>query len=221
MLRYGNVRQTDATMVREIIDGIVPRITVGLGGAVASLNDDAAATMLGHIQQTHRAIELIESDEHTNDWIDALKRVADQPAVHGLVRGHCVRLLLDAGKINREEAARQMSLTLSRGTEPSQAAQWLEGFLAGSGLLLVHDAKLLAMVDDWVTVIPADIFTELLPLLRRTFAAFERPERRQIGEAVLQGKRETMRTAATSDDIDDARGRRAIPLLLTILGGKP
>jgi len=36
LLRYGNVRQTDATLVGEIVDGIVPRVTAGLGGAVGS-----------------------------------------------------------------------------------------------------------------------------------------------------------------------------------------
>lgn len=221
VMRYGNVRQTDASMVREIIDGIVPRITVGLGGAVASLNDDAAVTMLGHVQSTHSAIELIESESHTKDWTDALRRIADQTAVHGLLRGRCVRLLLDASKIDRDEAARQMSLTLSRGTDPAQAAHWLEGFLAGSGLLLVHDPKLLAMVDTWVTAINGDVFTELLPLIRRTFSSFEKPERRQIGQALLQGKREAGAAISPGEsDLHEGRAARSIPLLLKILGGR-
>src|SRR5262249_20683289 len=95
VMRYGSVRETDASMVRGIIDGIVPRITIGLGGAVASLNDDAAQVMLGHIRSAHSALELIASQQHSADWIAAISRIAEQPAVHGLVRGKCVRLLLD------------------------------------------------------------------------------------------------------------------------------
>ena len=219
VMRYGNVRQADATMVREIINGIVPRVTVGLGVAVASLNDEAAQAMLGHVQATHAAIELVESEEHARDWNEALRRIADQPSVHGLIRGRCIRLLLDGAKIDRDEAFRQMSRTLSRGTEPAQAAHWLEGFLAGSGLLLVHDAKLLAMVDDWVTAINGDVFTELLPLLRRTFAAFEKPERRQIGQALIADRSTSASTTTIWADIDECRAARPLPLLLKILGG--
>ncbi len=36
-----------------------------------------------------------------------------------------------------------MGLALSPGTEPRQAAAWIEGFLSGGGMLLVHDERLL------------------------------------------------------------------------------
>ena len=52
-------------------------------------------------------------------------------------------LLLDAGRLVPEEIARRLSLTLSRGNDPAQCARWLEGFLSGSGLLLIHDDRLL------------------------------------------------------------------------------
>src|SRR5207248_8367933 len=78
VLRYGNVRQADESMVRQIVDGIVPRITINLGGAVSSLNDDAAAQMEQLIRATHSAIELVESQEHTTAWLDCLARIIDQ-----------------------------------------------------------------------------------------------------------------------------------------------
>jgi hypothetical protein len=221
LLRYGNVRQTDETLVREIVNGIIPRITAGIGGAVASLNDDAATAMEQHLRATHAAIELLDLAAHTADWLDCLRRILDSDSVHGLIRGRCARLLLDAGKIEPDQIARRLSLTLSRGNDPAQGARWLEGFLSGSGLLLIHDDKLRGLIDAWVDQIDPAIFQELLPLLRRTFTTFPSGERRQIGQLLTQGKSSGGRTAMEDRDIDSARGERALPLLKLILGRKP
>jgi hypothetical protein len=221
LLRYGNVRQTDEGLVREIVDGIVPRITAGLGGAVGSLNDEAAAAMEQHLRATHGAVELLENPAHTTDWLDSLRRILDQDTVHGLVRGRCARILFDAGKLPSDQVASRLSLTLSRGNDPAQGARWLEGFLSGSGLLLIHDQKLLGLIDTWVEQINPDIFQELLPLLRRTFATFPSGERRQIGQMVVDGVSSQGATAALALNIDRARAERALPLLKLILGAKP
>lgn len=220
LLRYGNVRQTDETLVGEIVNGIVPRVTAGLGAAVASLNDDAAAAMEQHLRATHAAIELLDTPAHTADWVECLRRVLNSDSVHGLVRGRAARLLLDAGKIQTEEIARRLSLTLSRGNDPAQGARWLEGFLSGSGLLLIHDEKLLGLIDAWVAEIDPAIFQELLPLLRRTFTTFPAGERRQIGQMLTQGRSAARRFATDDAEIDRARAEKVLPLLKLILGGK-
>jgi hypothetical protein len=80
-----------------------------------------------------------------------------------------------------------MGLALSPGTAPAEAAAWVEGFLAGSGMLLVHDERLLGLVDGWLAAVPASAFTDVLPLLRRTFAEFEPGVRRTVGELVRRG----------------------------------
>ncbi|MGZ3382471.1 MAG: DUF5682 family protein, partial [Isosphaeraceae bacterium] len=49
ILRYGNVRQTDASMVSRAVAGLVARIVIGLPGACSSLNDDAANEMFGRL----------------------------------------------------------------------------------------------------------------------------------------------------------------------------
>jgi uncharacterized protein DUF5682 len=48
----------------------------------------------------------------------------------------------------------------------------------------VHDDALLRLVDGWIAGLPADSFTDVLPLLRRTFAEYSAPERRAVGERV-------------------------------------
>jgi hypothetical protein len=108
--------------------------------------------------------------------------------VPGVLRGRAVRLLLDEGEVEQEQAARLMGLALSPGTPPPDAAAWIEGFVGGGGgMLLVHDERLLGLVDAWLTGVPAEAFTDVLPLLRRTFSAYEPGVRRTLGELVRRG----------------------------------
>src|SRR5262249_47356399 len=185
--RYGNVRGTDAGMVGEVVAGLVARICIGLSGACASLNDEAAAAMFERIVRVNGAIGVLQNEEHLAEWRAAMKRLADQHGLHGLVAGRCCRLLIDSGAFAEDESARRLSLALSTANEPAQAAAWIEGFLKGSGLLLLHDDNLWATLDEWVTTFPGDGFTALVPLLRRTFSTFTSPERRQLGEKAKRG----------------------------------
>ncbi|WP_037656148.1 DUF5682 family protein, partial [Streptomyces exfoliatus] len=106
-------------------------------------------------------------------WTGVLRRLAARDTVAGVLRGPATRLLLDDGHLPEEEAARLMGLALSPGAPPTDAAAWIEGFVggaAGGGTLLVHDERLLGLVDGWLTSIPPASFTAVLPLLRRTFS---------------------------------------------------
>src|SRR4029077_11390090 len=122
--------------------------------------------------------------------------------------GRLTRLLLDAGRTTAEEAEIRMSRALSAAAPAPPAAAWAEGFLAGSGLLLVHDDKLLALADGWLAGLTAEAFTAVLPALRRTFGGFAPPERRAIGQqaARLDGTGRGAPTVADpADDLDSER----------------
>ena len=224
VLRYGNVRQTDAGMVSQVVDGLVARACIGLPGACASLNDEAAAEMYDRLLRVHSAISLLQNEEHLASWQAVLMQLVDRRGLHGLLAGRCCRLLIDTGDISIEAAARRMSLALSPANEPAQSAAWVEGFLKGSGLVLLHDERLLQLLDGWVTSLPADTFTAILPLLRRTFSTFPAPERRQMGERVKQGFRvEGLglirdERLGMRDDFDPARADAVLPLVTRLLG---
>ena len=216
VMRYGNVRGTDATAVSAVVDGLVARICIGLGGAAASLDDDAASTFSRAIDGVHGAIALLDDADDRAAWREALQRLIDQEGLHGLVAGRATRLLLDEGVIDSGDATRRMRLVLSPGAEPQVGAGWVEGFLRDSGTILLHDQDLFDAIDRWVTDMPQDAFENVLPLLRRTIATFSVPERRSIGERILAGRRD--RTSATSAGIDEARADLVMPILAKILG---
>ncbi|MGF1479004.1 MAG: DUF5682 family protein [Cyanophyceae cyanobacterium] len=216
ILRYRDVRQTDSTVVTQIVDGLVVRICIGLPGACASLDDEAAATKIEEIDRTHSAIKLLQHENHAKTWSAVLLRLCDRFALHGLVAGRCCRLLLDEGSLTAEVAARKLGLALSLATDPPQAAAWIEGFLQGSGLLLLHDEAVWQVLDDWVTELTDETFIALLPLLRRTFSTFSPSERRQMGERVRVGAQQ--RPAAAQTTFAGDRARTALPLVAQLLG---
>jgi hypothetical protein len=218
-LRYGNVRRTDAGMVAQIIDGLVPRIAINLPGACASLNDEAAREMYDRLTSVNGAVALLQNVEHAGTWQGVLLRLADQNGLHGLLAGRATRLLLDQDRLTPEETAQRMSLALSPPNEPAQAAGWVEGLLRGSGLLLLHDDALWNILDEWVGDLSADTFTQLLPLLRRTFSTFPAPERRQMGERARREPLHPARGGAAADgDVDLARGSLVLPIIAQLLG---
>jgi len=218
VLRYGSVRQTDASMVGHVVTGLVARICIGLQSACASLNDEAASEMLTHINATHTALATLADDSLSEPWRTALTRLADDPNLHGLLAGRSTRLLLDDGLMTSEEAALRLSRNLSRANAPAQSAAWVEGFLAGSGLVLLHQPQLWSLLDDWLGALTADHFTEVLPLLRRTFSTFAAPERRQMGELAKQGNQGPRFVAPADESIDEARANRVLPTLALLLG---
>ncbi|MEE1758934.1 DUF5682 family protein [Streptomyces sp. SP18BB07] len=161
-------------------------------------------------------------------WHSVLHVLSVRDTVPGVVRGRAVRLLLDDGELALDEAARLMGLVLSPGTAPADAASWIEGFVgggSGGGMLLVHDERLLGLVDAWLTGVPADAFTDVLPLLRRTFSAYEPGVRRTLGELVRRGP--GRRASATAggggipgfaDELDGDRADAVLPVVRLLLG---
>ncbi|MFJ2215739.1 DUF5682 family protein [Streptomyces sp. NPDC101062] len=252
-LRYGDVRSTDTGALGEVAAGLAERICVGLPPACAGLDTDGAAQMRGHLDSVHTAIGLLtagsgrpaaesgrpEEEPAGRDlagrWEAVLVRLAGRDSVPGGIRGRAARLLLDDGRLAEDEAARLMGLALSPGTPPADAAAWVEGFVGGApgrspgagsggGMLLIHDERLLGLVDAWLTGVAPDAFTDVLPLLRRTFSAYEPGVRRTLGELVRRGPAAQGPTAAEATapgfgpGLDTARADAVLPVLRLLLG---
>jgi hypothetical protein len=215
-LRYGSVRELDTSLIGQVIDGMVARICVGLPFACASLDDEAAEAMLARIIAADAAINTMQRPGQREHWLEALARTAAMPGIHGLIAGRCCRILLDAGALEAEEVARRLSLALSRAAAPTAAAAWVEGLLRGSGLLLLHDETLWRLVDAWLSALSAANFQAVLPLLRRTFAAFAVGERRMLGERAARGQ--VRAVAAAPVAFDEARGAAVLALVGRVYG---
>ncbi|MCX4669349.1 DUF5682 family protein [Streptomyces sp. NBC_01381] len=162
-------------------------------------------------------------------WWGVLRVLGERESVVGVVRGRCVRVLMDCGELGEGEAARLMGLALSRGNEPAEAAAWIEGFVgggSGGGMLLVHDERLLGLVDEWLSGVSDQAFTDVVPLLRRTFSAYEPGVRRTLGELVRRGPSAGGGGASAGDggipgfggDLDAERADAVLPVVSLLLG---
>ncbi|MEE1844609.1 DUF5682 family protein [Streptomyces sp. JV190] len=245
-LRYGDVRSTDTAALGEVAAGLAERICVGLPPACTGLDADGAEALRGRMDGVHTAIGLLtgaapahagrDADGLRGRWTAVLHKLAVRDTVAGVVRGRATRLLLDDGRLAEDDAARLMGLALSPGTPPADAAAWIEGFVggaAGGGMLLVHDERLLGLVDAWLTGVPADLFDDVLPLLRRTFSAYEAGVRRTLGELVGRGPSaggpaavgSGTGTGATAPGfgpgLDEARADAVETVLRLLLGADP
>jgi hypothetical protein len=214
-LRYGDVRRSDVAGLGTVTARLFARVCAGLPAAVGSLSDEAAADLRTHLDAVHAAIGLLADPGLRDRWYATLESLADRDDLHGLLAGRLTRLLHDAARLDDAEVRRRLGLPLTVGGTPAHAAAWVEGFLAGGGLLLVHDAALLALVDAWIAEIDPAAFTDVLPLLRRTFGAFAAGERRAIGDR-LAGGATTGGTAGPALDHD--RAATVLPTLSLLLG---
>ncbi|MFI7402744.1 DUF5682 family protein [Streptomyces sp. NPDC049541] len=233
-LRYGDVRGTDTGALAGVAAGLAERIFVGLPPACAALDADAAEEMRRHVDAVHGAVGLLgeatapDHRELRGRWHSVLRVLSVRDTVPGVIRGRAVRLLLDGGELGQDEAARLMGLVLSPGTPPGDAAAWIEGFVgggSGGGMLLVHDERLLGLVDSWLTGVPAEAFTDVLPLLRRTFSAYEPGVRRTLGELVRRGPGQRGSVTAAGSgvpgfaaDFDPGRADAVLPVVRLLLG---
>ena len=212
--RYGNVRQTDTALVRQVVDELITRVCIGLPAACSALDDAAAGEMFERIKSVNGGMSLLEDSPHTENWLRTLSILAAPGSGHGLTRGLASRFLYDFHA--DEQTAARMSLALSPGTPAAESAAWVQGFLHSGGQALIHDPGLWRLLDEWVLSLPETLFTSLLPLLRRTFSTFPAPERRQIGELAKTGGR--IAATAGKIELDPVRAEKALLLANLILG---
>ncbi|MBL0886224.1 hypothetical protein HGK34_08060 [Myceligenerans sp. I2] len=235
-LRYGDVRGTSPGSLRIVLTSLFTRARTALPAAVVALDDDAAAALVPRLREVSAAVSLLGRNERAHsepdgsaspgddtagglrgEWLDGLARIADRDDLHGLVAGWIARTLRDEQAATSEQTQARLSRFLSPGTPARTAAAFIEGFVGSSGLILVHDAALLALVDRWLSSLSDDAFVQVLPLLRRSFARFDAPERRAVGERVAGRGGSGERSAVP---LHPERVARVLPVLATILEKK-
>jgi hypothetical protein len=214
--RYGDVRGSDTAGLASVAERMVSRVCVGLARFVHGLDPEAAAGVLQLVDGVQDATTLLASGVR-DEWLRTLEGLSDRSSVPSLIAGRLTRLMLDTSRIEAGEVALRLGRALSPGTQTSDAAGYVEGFLAGGGLLLVHDERLLALVDSWLAAIPDEAFLEVLPLLRRTFGTFASPERRSIGERA-RALGNGVQVVAEDNELDDELAASVLPVVAQLLG---
>ncbi|MEL6866258.1 MAG: DUF5682 family protein [Bacteroidota bacterium] len=216
-LRYGDIRQLDTQSLAQIIDQLIPRICIGLPAACSGVEEEAARILFGQLMDTHHAIHRLNVESHLQQWHQTLVRMIQMPKVQGILKGVGTHILFDKKIISIDQTVTYMRYALSRGQEATEAAYWIEGFLYGSGLLLIHNPPLWNIIDEWIDDLPFPIFKDLLPLLRRTFSEFSEPEKQKMMDLARRGPISEEERQEDQDLVQE-RAERVLPTIQLLLG---
>ncbi|MCB0629559.1 MAG: hypothetical protein KDD15_07500 [Lewinella sp.] len=217
IIRFGDIRQTDVGAVEQVLNEIVPRICLGLPGICQGIEEEVAREIFQDMIKGHHALSQLGREDFLEDWYAALHKIADNPSCHSILQGTAARLLFDKGMVEPSKSEEWMYLALSPAQAPLAAAHWLEGFLHGSGLILVHYPPLWQLLDNWVRELPDSVFPEILPLLRRTFSVFPPVERKRMLHLAQKGPAPPIEAADLEEDVP-AAAQALLDTLQLLLG---
>ena len=218
VVRYGDVRGTDTHALLHVVEGFCARIMIGLAHFSRQVDEQQASEHAQQIQQISETLNLLDRADYLEQWWQCLQKIALQNDTQPIIRGRCYRLLLNANIISSEQAEAALRLALSSAQEPLRAAQWIEGLLAGSGLLLVHDDRLWRALDHYICQLDEERFLTILPLVRRTFVNFTAGERAQLQQ---KARHDQVVVSASQNAFDYSALPAAMPLLYQLLGLTP
>ncbi len=224
ILRYGSARQIDQQILQKVVDSLLTRICIGLPSTCAAMDDDPAMKMAAQLSQVTGVVHTLRDQELARLWHEALFSTLEQANLHGILDGRASRILLDDDALTSEEAARRMERALRRSSlvtlsvdQAAQSAAWLDGFLEGSELLLIHDRRLWQLLNNFINELPPDRFVEILPLLRRAFTRYSDAARRQLQERARQAGDAPLPEMPVYAEFDHERAETVLPLLAALL----
>ena len=193
-VRYGDVRALDPAPLLAVLDTLLARLAAGGVQGCLNIDHDSASALFTPIRQADYQLSLLDNPALNTYWQRFLQNILAATNAHPLLAGNAARLLFDKQHLDADRCAELLAQNLSAANPSERAAYWLEGYLYQSGtVLLLHD-PLWRILDDWLRALSAEHFTELLPLLRRTFSSFEPGERRQLGDKAREHAGDTPAT---------------------------
>ena len=166
--------------VEPILVEMFERALVGLPAACAGLDHDASQRMLTSMDAVHEALNVLAREDLSREWQERL-RVLTQSSVHPFCLAACCRRMLEQEVIDAADMG-VASLALSPTLPP---ARWRPGSTACCGAVGWCCCIRMRSGRSWIfgwPALPADVFTEMLPLVRRAFSGFSPAEERQMGD---------------------------------------
>jgi hypothetical protein len=198
---------------------MIVRVCVSLPAACSAVDEEAANRLLELFFKLNDSINLLQQPEILAEWQRTLSVIATGKNAAPVIAGYTTRLLADHKLVQGEELVQRFHYAMSVAAAPDAAAAWLEGFLKGSGTLLLIDPQLWDVVNNWVCSLDSDTFIGVLPLLRRTFSHYTASERRKLGEKVKSGDGgHGVMAPLMVASLDIERAKQGIPVILQLLG---
>lgn len=218
LLRYGDVRGQANGALAPLLLTLLTRLAVGGAQGCQAIDEDRAREIFAALAAADGPLMVLENAAALEQWQQFLESLAAGSAVNPLLRGLAWRLLLDRGQRPLAAVEEALYQSLNLAGPPLEGALWLEGFLQQSGAVLVVHRQLLPLINQWLAQLAEERFTELLPLLRRSFANFSGPERQKIGERLRREDLAAPAAAAPAAALNEELALRAAQSVCELLG---
>jgi Family of unknown function (DUF5682) len=216
ILRYGAARKMPEEALRALVTALAVEVNAGVRLGSHQLDDDAASARVAAMRAYDEALGRFGEAALLENWRRQLASMMEDDQVVAPVAGLALRRLHDLSIWDEETVAAAFSRHMG-GRPPRFAGDFLESFLSGGAEIVLQDRPLLHLIDAWLCGLNEEDFTAALPLLRRSFAAFDEHARKRLLLEIGKGARETVGSNAAASD-DDSAFSGALPLLLHILG---
>lgn len=219
ILRYGTARPIPEASLSALVSALAGEINAGTHLAARNIEEGEAVAFRDAIAAYDRALSLFGNAHLVDIWTRELGRIVTDDRSAPAVAGLALRLLHDRQAWEMDDVAAAFSRALTPPAAPKAAGQFVESFLSGGADVIVQDAPLLALIDDWLTALDEENFTEMLPMLRRGFSGFDASGRKRLLALVARGPVAPAAAAASAGGTPVApEFQAALPLLHLILG---
>jgi hypothetical protein len=188
LIRHGSSKKINFQILTGLNNEIFGFILAHLHAQVSAIEIELSVSKYPLLVTTSRELMNNSSQEDKSHWIDILKIIAFDKDIENAFSGASLRLLSESGKISHQDAANVMSRILSNVANPDKTSSWLNGYLQDNPLILLYNKELWALLNHWVESIEADLFQEIVPLLRKAFYRTEEGLKLKIMNKV-RGKR--------------------------------
>ncbi|PQO28355.1 DUF5682 family protein [Blastopirellula marina] len=185
VVRYGDVRQFDASPLIPLIETLFVQAALALPGASHCDNETARSlvTAMNDLEQV--ALEFHQQIDEPL-WIDKLHELSNADDRNPLLSGYACSILLERSLIENTDLAKEVSRRLSPGIAADLGAGWFEGLAQRNRYALLARQSLWEQLAEYVTSLEEDEFRRALVFLRRAFGGFSPAEKRHISENLGQ-----------------------------------
>lgn len=184
LLQYGDVRRSDVSVLRPILERILLRASFTL--VDSCFCDDEAAGGMAKSIETLQAIFAVEADMPGDKWQRALRELSQRDDLSAKLSGLATAIRLDSGDLGEEELSREISRRMSVGFRAELGALWFEGLSMRNHYALLVRRVVWESLSRYIDAIPEDCWQRAMVFLRRAFASYNAGEKDMVAENLAE-----------------------------------
>ena len=180
MLQFGDVRQSDVSVLRPILERLLLRASLTLTDACFC--DDEAAGHLAKSIEDIQSIFSVEKGLPSEKWGHAVRELSRRDDLNAKLSGLATAIRLDSGDLSEEELSREISRRMSIGLRAELGALWFEGLSRRNHYALIVRRVVWESLSRYLDEIPEESWKRAMVFLRRSFALYSASEKDMVAE---------------------------------------